>query len=98
MTATTITKQAPSEAAIATRQYAVPVVRPLSMATAHPAAEAWPKPVTGLNRAADGQRPLGRRHRGSDASRFTELQPRMAAVEAAARAGRERTVVVVPSR
>jgi PGM1 C-terminal domain len=95
------------------RGYAYPTVRCLDTPTAHPVAEAWPAdPIRGGAAGAPRNRTHGgrgaRRPRlgvaaalagdEANASRFAELQKRMASVEAATRAGRERALVVVPSR
>ena len=97
MTAETITKLEQRKAAITPRQFVLPVVRPLSMATAHPAPEVWTTPAAKV-------RPIGRpqvlpaRGRNLRSSSFAELQERMPAVVAAERERRQRAVVVVPSR
>jgi len=106
-------------ARIATRQYVYPSVRPVALATAHPAAEAWPRidspaPGTAATRALRLDMRAGRGLRlvagptpapstpakaeEESSARFAALQSRMATVEQVARAGGERSIVVVPSR
>ncbi len=67
-----------------------PTVRCLTVGTAHPSDEAWKRP--------EGRRPFVSAGRAERSGRFEHLQGRMPTVEAATRAGRQRSVVVVPSR
>ena len=98
MTAVTIINPEQAEATKGPRQFVLPVVRPLAIATAHPAPEAWPKALADPHvQSQRSSATTGRRRRGGY-SQFAELQARMPAAETAAREGRERSVVVVPSR
>ena len=80
------------EQAVAERRYVYPIVRSAPIATAHPAAEAWPAaaPARRASRMATDAPQNG--------TPFDELQGRMVGVEERIRAGSPRSMVIVPSR